>query len=175
VKFVHIILVRPQRHRPGLGRISSARCFGQARLVPGDKALDRFGSAAAGDPVYETGDALGKLLRTIYLCDYLSNQVFRTEVLDLLNQGEAVHSLQRAIHNGMITAKHGAGKAVLITNLSSNGGKPWTLWGNRWVSVVCRNFLRIHRSSACSAMAPIYYPGCGCSGPTGTLPIVPSP
>ena len=57
--------------------------------------------------MYETGDALGKLLRTLYLCDYFSNPVFRTEVLDLLNQGEAVHSLQRAIHNGMITAKHG--------------------------------------------------------------------
>src|ERR1700752_5001579 len=25
----------------------------------------------------------------------------------LLNQGEAVHSLQRAVYNGMITAKHG--------------------------------------------------------------------
>jgi TnpA family transposase len=74
---------------------------------PATEALDRFGSAAAGDPVYEAGDALGKLLRTLYLCDYLSNQVFRTEILDLLNQGEAVHSLQRAIHNGMITAKHG--------------------------------------------------------------------
>jgi hypothetical protein len=33
--------------------------------------------------------------------------VFRLGVLDLLNQGEAVHSLQRAIHNRMITAKHG--------------------------------------------------------------------
>ena len=70
-------------------------------------ALDRFGSAAAGDPVYNAGDALGRLLRTLYLCDYLSNPVFRMEVLDLLNQGEAVHSLQRAIHNGMITAKQG--------------------------------------------------------------------
>ncbi len=50
---------------------------------------------------------MGKLLRTLYLCDYLSNPVFRVEILDLLNQGEAVHSLQRAIHNGMITAKHG--------------------------------------------------------------------
>jgi len=74
---------------------------------PATEALDRFGSAAAGDPVYEAGDALGKLLRSLYLCDYLSNPIFRTEVLDLLNQGEAVHSLQRAIHNGMITAKHG--------------------------------------------------------------------
>ena len=74
---------------------------------PATEALDRFGSAAAGDPVYGAGDALGKLLRTLYLCDYLSNPVFRTEILDLLNQGEAVHSLQRAIHNGMIPAKHG--------------------------------------------------------------------
>jgi TnpA family transposase len=41
---------------------------------PATEALDRFGSAAAGDPVYETGDALGRLLRTLYLCDYLSNQ-----------------------------------------------------------------------------------------------------
>jgi hypothetical protein len=70
-------------------------------------ALDRFGSAAAGDPIYNAGDGLGKLLRTLYLCDYLGNPVFRLEVLDLLNQGEAVHSLQRAIHNRMITAKHG--------------------------------------------------------------------
>jgi TnpA family transposase len=71
------------------------------------EALDRFGSAARGDPVHASGDALGKLLRTLYLCDYLSNPVFRTEILDLLNQGEAVHSLQRAIHNGLITAKRG--------------------------------------------------------------------
>jgi TnpA family transposase len=70
-------------------------------------ALDRYGSAAAGDPVYNAGDGLGRLLRTLYLCDYLSNPVFRLEILDLLNQGEAVHSLQRAIHNRMITAKHG--------------------------------------------------------------------
>ena len=60
-----------------------------------------------GDPVYEAGDALGKLLRTLYLCDYFGNPVFRLEILDLLNQGEAVHSLQRAVYNGMITAKHG--------------------------------------------------------------------
>lgn len=74
---------------------------------PATDALDRFSSAARGDPVHASGDALGKLLRTLYLCDYLSNLVFRTEILDLLNQGEAVHSLQRAIHNGPITAKRG--------------------------------------------------------------------
>src|SRR3954451_18021938 len=70
-------------------------------------ALARYGSAAAGDPVYNAGDGMGRLLRTLYLCDYLSNPAFRLEILDLLNQGEAVHSLQRAIHNRMITAKHG--------------------------------------------------------------------
>ena len=35
------------------------------------EALDRFGSAAHGDPVHAAGDALGKLLRTLHLCDYL--------------------------------------------------------------------------------------------------------
>ncbi len=74
---------------------------------PATEALDRFGSVAAGDPAYEAGDALGKLLRTLYLCDYFGTSVFRNGILDLLNQGEAVHSLQRAVYNGMITAKHG--------------------------------------------------------------------
>lgn len=74
---------------------------------PASEVLDRFGSAAVGDPVFEAGDALGKLLRTLYLCDFFGNPVFRIEILDLLNQGEAVHSLQRAVYNGVITAKHG--------------------------------------------------------------------
>jgi TnpA family transposase len=74
---------------------------------PATEALDRFASAAAGDPVYEAGVALGELLRTLYLCDYFGNPVFRLEILDILNQGEAVHSLQRAVYNGVITAKHG--------------------------------------------------------------------
>jgi TnpA family transposase len=90
------------------------------------EALDRFGSAARGDPVHASGDALGKLLRTLYLCDYLSNPVFRTEILDLLNQGEAVHSLQRAIHSGLITPRRGrsteqlsaiSGSLTLLANI----------------------------------------------------------
>jgi TnpA family transposase len=48
---------------------------------PATEALDRFGSAAAGDPVYEAGDGLGKLLRTLYLCDYFGSPVFRIEIL----------------------------------------------------------------------------------------------
>ena len=90
------------------------------------EALDRFGSAARGDPVHASGDALGKLLRTLYLCDYFSNPVFRTEILDLLNQGEAVHSLRRAIHSGLITPKRGrtmehlsaiSGSLTLLANI----------------------------------------------------------
>jgi len=110
----------PEVLRPCVAETVSRRAIGRGweeflRLAASVKhgwytateALDRFGSAAAGDPVYEAGDELGKLLRTLYLCDYLSNPVFRVMILDLLNQGEAVHSLQRAVHNGMITAKHG--------------------------------------------------------------------
>jgi hypothetical protein len=35
------------------------------------------------------------------------NPAFRTEILDLLNQGESVHSLERAIRTGGISAKRG--------------------------------------------------------------------
>jgi TnpA family transposase len=89
-------------------------------------ALDRYGAAARGDAVYEAGAALGKLLLTLYLCDYLGNREFRYEILDLLNQGEAVHSLQRAIHNGAIPAKRGrttqqleaiSGSLTLLANI----------------------------------------------------------
>ncbi len=104
-----IVAETVSRRKIGLGWDGLLRLGASVKhgWYPATEALDRFGSAAAGDAVYEAGDALGKLLRTLYLCDYLGNPVFRVETLDLLNQGEAVHSLQRAIHNGMITAKHG--------------------------------------------------------------------
>lgn len=69
--------------------------------------IGRFGSASRGDPAFAAGEALGKLLRTLYLCDYLGNPTFRGEILNLLNQGESVHSLERAVHNGGIGAKRG--------------------------------------------------------------------
>jgi hypothetical protein len=37
----------------------------------------------------------------------LGNPSFRAEILNLLNQGESVHSLERAIHHGAIGAKRG--------------------------------------------------------------------
>jgi TnpA family transposase len=76
--------------------------------------IERFGSAAKGNPVYETGAAIGALARTIHLCDYLANEAYRRTINALLAQGEAVHTLQRAIHDGPITAAHGRSSEELI-------------------------------------------------------------
>ena len=124
---------------------------------PATEALDRFGSTAAGDPVYEAGDALGKLLRSLYLCDYLSNPAFRSDILDLLNQGEAVHSLQRAIHNGMITAKHGrtteqlaaiSGALTLLANIVM-------AWNTHRLQAVIDQSPNDHPDEVLSRLAPI--------------------
>ena len=70
-------------------------------------ALTRFGAAARADPMHKAVRALGKLLRTLFLCDFMSNEVFRREVLHILNHGESVHTLQRALHFGSIAAARG--------------------------------------------------------------------
>ena len=77
-------------------------------------ALTRFGSAARADPIHQAGSALGKLLRSLFLCDYLSNEGFRREVLRILNRGEFVHTLQRAIHSGSIAASRGRRREELV-------------------------------------------------------------
>ena len=88
--------------------------------------MERYGSAGRGDTVFKAGDAFGKLLRTLYLCDYLSNENFRSEILTLLNQGESVHTMERAIHNGNLGPKRGrtteqltaiSGALSLLTNI----------------------------------------------------------
>ena len=88
--------------------------------------VDRYGTASRGDDVFKAGDAFGKLLRTVYLCDYLSNETFRSEILTLLNQGESVHTMERAIHNGNLGPKRGrtleqlaaiSGALSLLTNI----------------------------------------------------------
>jgi len=67
-------------------------------------ALSRFGSAARGDPVYEAGVQLGQLLRTVFLCDYFVKDQFRRELLQVLNRGESVNSLKRAIYVGRVSS-----------------------------------------------------------------------
>ena len=89
-------------------------------------ALERFGSASRGDPIYEAGTALGKLRRSLFLCDFSTNETFRREVLRVLNYGESVHALQRTIHSGSIVISRGrrpdelvaiSGSLALLSNL----------------------------------------------------------
>ena len=63
----------------------------------------RYGSAARGDPLYEAISHLGRLLRTVFLCDYFLNDVFRRELLRVLNRSEAVNALKRAIYTGRVS------------------------------------------------------------------------
>lgn len=88
--------------------------------------IERYGSAAQGMPVYECGTYLGKVLRSLFLLDYLIKPDFRREVHRLLSQGESVHLLQRALMAGRIEAKHGrtlaqataiSGALTLLTNI----------------------------------------------------------
>jgi TnpA family transposase len=90
-------------------------------------ALRRYGTAARGEPLYGAGVALGKLVLTRYLCDFLSQPVFRREVLRILDHGESVHALQRAIHHGRPVPKRGrrpgelaaqSGALALLTNIA---------------------------------------------------------
>lgn len=89
-------------------------------------ALQRFGSAAQGDPVHRAADHLGRLPRSLFLCDYFSNVDFRREMHTLLNRGESVHQLQRAIYTGKISPERGrrrdemiaiSGSLTLLTNI----------------------------------------------------------
>lgn len=90
------------------------------------EALEKLGSAAAGDPLHKAAEELGKMLRTIFLCDYFTNEEFRREIHILLNRGEAVHQLQRAIYHGRVAAERGrrgdemraiSGSHALLTNI----------------------------------------------------------
>jgi TnpA family transposase len=104
-------------------RISASISNGTVSAV---QVLERFGSAAQGDPIYRAAKMLGRLLRTIYLCDYFTKPAFRREIHRVLNRGESVHTLQRAIHSGEIPHDRGrrpeemhaiSGSLALLTNL----------------------------------------------------------
>ena len=81
---------------------------------------------AAATRYMSRASASANCCAALFLCDYLGNTTFRNDILDLLNQGEAIHSLQRAIHDGAITAKRGrsheqmvaiSGALTLLTNI----------------------------------------------------------
>lgn len=71
-------------------------------------AFERFGGAAArGDKVHTAGSNFGRLLRTVYLCDYYTIPSFRREIHRILNHGESVHSLKRQIYTGRMGPARG--------------------------------------------------------------------
>ncbi len=120
----HDISLKPIRDGwDGLLRLVASIKSGRVSAVV---ALQRFGSAAQGDPIYRAAEQLGKLLRTLFLCDYFSNVEFRRELHTLLNRGESVHQLQRTIFTGKVTPERGrrrdemiaiSGSLTLLTNL----------------------------------------------------------
>ena len=70
-------------------------------------ALARFGSASSDSATYRAGVHLGRLIRSIYLCDFLLSEDLRRLVNRILVHGEALHQLQRAILNGTFSKPRG--------------------------------------------------------------------
>jgi TnpA family transposase len=98
----------------------------RAGRLSAKEALERLGSAAVGDPAHAAAHELGKLLRTIFLCDYFTKPDFRRELHTLLNRGESAHQLQRAVYHGRIAPQRGrrrdemraiSGAHALLTNV----------------------------------------------------------
>lgn len=94
--------------------------------VSAREALSRLGSAAKGDLAHDAADELGKLLRSVFLCDFLTKSVFRRELRTLLNRGESVHQLQRSVYQGRLGHQRGrrreelqavSGAHALLTNV----------------------------------------------------------
>jgi TnpA family transposase len=88
--------------------------------------LARFGSDAQGDPLYQAAITFGRLVRTQYLCEYFADPTFRDAIRRVLNHGESVHQLQRAIRPYAIGPKRGrshdeqraiSGSLSLLSNL----------------------------------------------------------
>ncbi|MEQ1515900.1 MAG: Tn3 family transposase [Usitatibacteraceae bacterium] len=121
-----------ERIRPG--RTSREGWDGLLKLVASLKTgygsvatiIERHGSAASGTPVFECGTLVGKIVRSLFLLDFLTKAEFRREVHKLLSQGESVHQLQRALMAGNIKAKQGrtlreitavSGALSLLTNI----------------------------------------------------------
>ena len=99
----------------------------ESGTVSGVLALQRFGADSRADPIHKCGSAVGRLFLTLFLCDFVSNETFRRELLRILDRGEATHRLLRAIHSGNIAAAHGrrreelsaiSGSLTLLSNVT---------------------------------------------------------
>lgn len=131
----------------------------RAGKVSAAHAIHRLGSAAVGDPLHRAAEHLGRLLRAaLFLCDYLAMPDYRREIHTLLNRGESVHQLQRAIHGGQVAPERGrrrqemaaiSGAHALLTNIVL----AWNT--NRMDAVVTKlNGWRRHRGGLAAANWP---------------------
>jgi TnpA family transposase len=107
----------------GLVRLAASVKSGHLTAV---LALHRLGSAARGEPLYRPIQTLGRLCRTLWLCDFLTNRDFQHALERQLNHGEQLHTLQRALYAGAIGPLRGrrfdelnasSGALSLLTNL----------------------------------------------------------
>ena len=89
-----------EKHWDSLVHLAASVMSGHASAVAG---LARFGSVAQGDPIYDAGVQLGRLLRTAFLADYFVKDAFRSELRRVLNRGKSVNALKRAIYTGRIS------------------------------------------------------------------------
>jgi TnpA family transposase len=89
--------------------------------VNANVAMQWLSSAAQGDPMRRAADQLGRLLRTIFLCDYFTLPDFRREMHKVLNRGESVHTLQRVVHYGKIPTDRGRRRDEMFAISGSHG------------------------------------------------------
>lgn len=123
---VTVRLVSVKAIERGWNRLVRLAASIRAVNVSAAHAIHRLGSAAVGDPLHRAAEHLGRLLRTLFLCDYLAIPEYRREIHTLLNRGESVHQLQRAIHSGQMAPERGrrrqemaaiSGAHALLTNI----------------------------------------------------------
>jgi len=105
-------------------RLLASICLGR---ISAELALQRWlGSGARQDAAHKAAEHLGRLLRSIFLCDYITIEDFRRETHTLLSRGESVHQLQRALYSGKVSDDRGrrcaemkaiSGAQTLLTNI----------------------------------------------------------
>lgn len=93
-------------------------------------ALERFGSDSRADqinPIHKCGTAVGQLFHSLFLCDFVSMDEFRRELLRIVDRGESAHRLLRATYAGNIPAHRGrrveeliamSGSLTLLSNIT---------------------------------------------------------
>ncbi|MDE3108874.1 MAG: Tn3 family transposase [Acidobacteriota bacterium] len=93
----------------------------QSGRVNANVAMRWLSSAAKGDPLRRAADQLGRLLRSIFLCDYFTLPDFRREMHKVLNRGESVHTLQRVVYYGKIPTERGRRRDEMFAISGSHG------------------------------------------------------